>query len=90
VPKYDKMEDSLSFDLSTQDVQKLFREAEDSLNFELRACQNTDKMEDSLSFENPRMARNCLARNPMVGNLAFCTNCPSLMATFHLEVENHS
>jgi hypothetical protein len=45
------MEDSLSFDLSTQDVQELFREAEDSLNFELRACQNTDKMEDSLSFD---------------------------------------
>jgi hypothetical protein len=47
------MEDSLSFDLRTQDVQKLLREAEDSLDFELRACQNTDKMEDSLSFENP-------------------------------------
>jgi hypothetical protein len=57
---------------------------------EMRACQNTDKMEDSLTFENPRMARNCLARNPMVVNLAFCTICPSLRATFHLEFENHS
>ncbi len=84
------MEDSFSFDLRTQDVQELFREAEDSLNFEMRACQNTDKMEDSLSFQNPQMARNCLVRNPMVVNLAFCTICPSLMATFHLEVENHS
>jgi len=81
------MEDSLSFELRTQDVQELFREAEDTLNFEMRACQNTDKMEDSLTFENPRMARNCLARNPMVVNLAFCTVCPSLRATFHL---NHS
>jgi len=85
------MEDTLGFELRTQDVQELFREAEeDSLNFEMRACQNTDKMEDSLTFENPWMARNCLARNPMVANLAFCTICPSLMATFHLEVENHS